>query len=89
MVIDCSPDGAGLHLRNLGNSHLKVLRIALVDAASAEIQGDWKTFEYLLPRGEAWWLLSKVAPQAHALAYTATATTEQGVFPADVQNQCN
>jgi fimbrial chaperone protein len=89
MVIDCAPEGAGLHLRNLGNTHLKVLGMTLKEPASGVTQGDWKTFEYLLPRGEAWWLLSKVAPQAHARAYTATATTEQGVFPADVQNQCN
>jgi fimbrial chaperone protein len=88
MVIDCAPEGAGLHLRNLGNTHLKVLRMALKEPASGITQGDWKTFEYLLPRGETWWRLSKVAPQAHAQAYTATAYTEQGAFPMDVQNQC-
>jgi fimbrial chaperone protein len=88
MLIDCSPDGAGLHLRNLGNTHLKVLRVALREIGTGELQGDWKTFEYLLPRGETWWLLSAVAPDAKAPTYTATVYTEQGAFPADVQNQC-
>jgi len=88
MEIDCSPDGAGLHMHNLGNSHLKVLRIALLEPQTHTTPGDWKTFEYLLPGGEARWLLSTVAPDAQAVTYTATAYTEQGSFPADVQNQC-
>jgi fimbrial chaperone protein len=88
MEIDCSPIGAGLHMRNLGNSHLKVVRIALRDAATKSSAGDWKTFEYLLPGGEARWLLSTSAPQARGLVYTATAYTEQGSFAAEVQNQC-
>ncbi len=88
MVIDCSADGAGLHLRNRGNSHLKVLRMTLQEPQTGLIHANWKTFEYLLPGGQTWWLLSNVAPDAKARAYTATAFTEQGSFPADVQNQC-
>jgi fimbrial chaperone protein len=88
MVIECAKQGAEIHLRNLGNSHLKVLRIALRNPVSGATQGDWKTFDYLLPGGETSWRLSTVAPDARALTYTATATTEQGLFTADVQNQC-
>jgi fimbrial chaperone protein len=88
MVIDCSPQGASLRLVNRGNSHLKVLRMTLLEPATGRLEGDWKTFVYLLPGGEARWLLSALAPDAKALTYTATAYSEQGSFPADVQNQC-
>jgi P pilus assembly chaperone PapD len=88
MAIECGPDGAALQLRNSGNSHLKVLRMALTEPATAKAQGDWKTFEYLLPGAEKRWLLSTVAPDAKAMAYVATSYTEQGTFPADVQNPC-
>lgn len=88
MVIVCAPEGAGLHMRNLGNSHLKVLHVTLVEPVSGNIQGEWKTFEYLLSGGETKWLLRAVAPDAKALTYTATVDTEQGSFSADVQNQC-
>jgi fimbrial chaperone protein len=88
MAMDCGPSGAGLQLRNSGNSHLKVLRMALLDSTTREAEGDWKTFEYLLPGSEKRWLLSTVAPDAKAMAYVATAYTEQGTFSADVQNPC-
>lgn len=88
MLIDCAPDGAGLHLRNRGNAHLKVVRMTLQDPATGELHGDWKTFEYLLPGGETWWLLSTVAPDAKGDHYTATAHTDQGNFPATVLRQC-
>lgn len=86
--IDCPSNGASLHMRNLGNSHLKVLRVALLEPATGTTQGDWNTFEYLLSGDETWWLLSSVAPNAKALAYTATVYTEQGALLANVQNQC-
>jgi fimbrial chaperone protein len=88
MEIDCSPGGAGLRLRNPGNSHLKVLRMTLQESATGTTQGDWKTFEYLLPGAEKRWLLSTVAPDAKAVGYTATAYAEQETFSAEVQNQC-
>ena len=88
MAIDCGPDGAGLQIRNAGNSHLKVLRMALTELVTSKAEGDWKTFEYLLPGAEKRWPLSKVAPAANAMAYVATAYTEQGIFPANVQNPC-
>jgi fimbrial chaperone protein len=88
MAMDCGPNGAGLQLRNVGNSHLKVLRMALMEPASGKAEGDWKTFEYLLPGALKRWLLTTVAPDAKASAYVATAYTEQGTFSADVQNPC-
>jgi P pilus assembly chaperone PapD len=88
MELDCGPNGAGLQLRNVGNSHLKVLRMALMEPASGRAEGDWKTFEYLLPGALKRWLLTTVAPDAKALAYVAKAYTEQGTFSADVQNPC-
>jgi hypothetical protein len=77
-----------LQLRNSGNSHLKVLRMALTEPATGKAEGDWKTFEYLLPGAEKRWLLSMSAPDAKAMAYVAKAYTEQGTFSADVQNPC-
>jgi fimbrial chaperone protein len=88
MAIDCGPNGADLQLRNSGNSHLKVLRIALLEPATGKAQGDWKTFEYLLAGAEKRWLMATVAPDAKASAYVATAYTEQGTFSVDVQNPC-
>jgi hypothetical protein len=77
-----------LQLRNFGNSHLKVLRMALLNSETRKAEGDWKTFEYLLPGALKRWLLSTVAPDAKATAYVATAYTEQGTFSADVQSPC-
>jgi fimbrial chaperone protein len=88
MAMDCGPNGAGLQLRNSGNSHLKVLRMALLDSTTREVQGDWKTFEYLLVGAAKRWLMATVAPDAKASAYVATAYTEQGTFSVDVQNPC-
>ena len=88
MEIDCTPGGAGLRVHNSGNSHLKVLRMTLQDPATGSTQGDWKTFEYLLPGAEKRWLLSTVAPDAKGMGYTATAYAEQDAFSAEVQNQC-
>jgi fimbrial chaperone protein len=88
MAMDCGPNGSGLQLRNFGNSHLKVLRMALLNSETRKAEGDWKTFEYLLPGALKRWLLSTVAPDAKATAYVATAYTEQGTFSADVQSPC-
>jgi fimbrial chaperone protein len=88
MAIDCGPNGAGLQLRNVGNSHLKVLRMVFLEPAASKSEGDWKTFEYLLAGASKRWLLTTVAPDAKALAYVATAYTEQGTFSVNVQNPC-
>jgi fimbrial chaperone protein len=88
MQIDCSPTGAELRLLNSGNSHLKVLRLALKESSTGATQGDWKAFDYVLPGTEKRWLLSTVAPDAKAKGYTATAYTENETFSAEVQNQC-
>lgn len=88
IAMECAADGAYLQLKNLGNIHLKVLRIALIEPGNTAPQADWKTFQYLLPEGVARWRLSTVAPQAKARAYIATAYTESESFAADVQNPC-
>jgi len=88
ITMECAEGGAYLQLKNLGNLHLKVLRLTLLEPGSTALDADWKTFQYLLPGGTAQWRLSTIAPRAKARGYTATAYTELESFAADVQNTC-
>jgi len=88
ITMECTEGDAYLQLKNLGNLHLKVLRLTLLEPGSTALDADWKTFQYLLPGGTAQWRLSTIAPQAKARGYTATAYTELESFAADVQNTC-
>lgn len=49
IAMECGTDGAHLRLNNVGNLHPKVLRLTLLEPTTSTMQGDWKTFQYLLP----------------------------------------
>lgn len=87
-AVDCQPQGASLRLRNLGNRHLKVLRMQLKQSATAQTVGDWNNLHYLLPTQETGWDVTAFGPESAQRLHTATVDTDAGTLVADVELAC-
>jgi fimbrial chaperone protein len=87
-AVDCQPQGASLRLRNLGNRHLKVLRMRLTQSATQNTVGDWNKLLYLLPTQETGWDVTAFGADAAQRLHTATVDTEAGTLVADVELAC-
>jgi fimbrial chaperone protein len=87
-AVDCQPQGASLRLRNLGNRHLKVLRMQLKQAATAQTVGDWNKMHYLLPTQETGWDVTPFGPDSAQRLHTATVDTDAGTLVVDVELAC-
>ena len=86
--IDCAAGGAKLRLTNIGNVHVKLRDVVLVDSSAKQELARWETFDYLLPDAQKSWELGQVGPKIDGKSFLVNMLTEQGSFTADAKNTC-
>lgn len=84
----CQAPGAKLQLTNIGNVHMQLRGVALLNVATNAVLWNSENFDYLLPTSQKSWAMAIKLPAKgqHLLVSTLT---DQGTFTADVQNDCS
>lgn len=86
--VQCQSQGPRLRLTNIGNVHMQLRSVALLNTAANEVLWSSENIDYLLPDSQKSWdlALKKPAMGQHLLV---TTLTDQGSFTADVKNDCS
>ncbi len=84
----CSDKGPILKLTNLGNVHMQLRNVAVLNVAHSAMLWSTNNFEYLLPTSQKSWNVA-LSPTAKDKNLRVTTLTDQGSFTADVQNDCS
>jgi fimbrial chaperone protein len=86
--VQCQPQGPVLKLTNIGNVHMQLRSVALLNTAANEVLWSSDNFDYLLPGSQKSWgqALQKLGRGQHL---PLTTLTDQGTFTADVKNDCS
>ena len=85
----CNAKGAALKLTNIGNVHVQLRSVAVLNPLANEVLWNAENFDYLLPDAHRSWELALKALPASAKNVVVTTLTDQGTFTTDVKNNCS
>jgi fimbrial chaperone protein len=86
--VQCNAKGAALKLTNIGNVHMQLRSVAVLNPSTNQVLWNAENFDYLLPDAHKSWEIASASLPAAAKDLLVTTLTDQGSFTADVKNNC-
>jgi fimbrial chaperone protein len=87
--VQCNAKGAALKLTNIGNVHMQLRSVAVINPTANDVLWHAENFDYLLPDAQRSWELALKSLPATAKNVLVTTLTDQGTFTTDVKNNCS